>query len=996
VEAATLGIWDWDIADDQLEWSPRCYEIFGVPPGTRITYERFLQALHVDDRRCIDAAVKAALERREPYDVEMRAAWPDGTLHWINARGRAYFDESGRAIRMSGTALDITEHKRAEAERLLLASAIEQAAESVVITDRDARIQYVNPAFTRVTGYTRKEALNQNPRLLKSGEHDARFYQELWVTLSTGQLWRGEFTNRRKDGTLYTEEATIAPVRNAAGEITNYIAIKSDITERRRKEIALRESEMMLRFFVQHAPAAIAMLDREMHYLVVSKRWMADYHLEDQDIRGLSHYEVFPEISERWKEIHQRCMDGAVERREEDPFPRADGGIDWVRWEVRPWQRFDASIGGIIIFSEVITERKRAEDALKWSEYLLRESQRVGRIGSYELDVATGRISTSPITDEIFGIAEDYPKDVSGWKALVHPSEREETEAYLRNIIAEKKPFERDYRITRPSDGAERWVSGKGELVQDGQSRQLKLIGTIQDITERKRAADELREHIEELETVMDVAPVAIWVAHDAQCQEITGNRMADRIYEAGAGENVSANITAARRFFAEGRELPAQELPMQQAAARGVEIRNAELEVLLPSGRPLFMIGNASPLWDAAGRMRGSIGAFLDVTERRQTEQALEESELRYRQLFEQSESAVGVYEMVYDTQGNACDYRYVNLNPAFERLTGWAPSQILGRTAREITPDIEDYWINLFSRVAETGKPTSFEHYARHLGRYYSGTAYSPRAHQVAVTFTDVTERKKAEQALQQLNIELEERVRARTAALEASNRELDAFAHSVSHDLRGPLRGIDGWSLALLEDYGERLDAQARKYLERVRSEAQHMGRLIDDLLHLSRVSQAELIPQPVDLSALAESIVARLKEAHRDRRINFMVAPNMQGTGDPRLLEVALTNLLENAVKFTATRPLACVEMGEAEYEGKPAFFVRDNGVGFDMAYAGMLFQPFQRLHKPAEFPGTGIGLATVQRVIHRHGGRVWAEAQVGAGATMYFTLGDHNV
>jgi light-regulated signal transduction histidine kinase (bacteriophytochrome) len=241
-------------------------------------------------------------------------------------------------------------------------------------------------------------------------------------------------------------------------------------------------------------------------------------------------------------------------------------------------------------------------------------------------------------------------------------------------------------------------------------------------------------------------------------------------------------------------------------------------------------------------------------------------------------------------------------------------------------------------------------------------------------------ITERKRAEEA------------RARTAALEATNQELEAFTHSVSHDLRAPLRGIDGWSLALLEDYGERLDAQGHKYLDHVRSEAQHMGRLIDDFLHLSRVCRAVLVPRDVDLTSLAKTIFARIKEANPDRCLEFSVAPHLKCRGDAALLEIALTNLLENAVKFTGHCAQARVEFGQTEDDGKPAFFVRDNGVGFDMAYAKMLFAPFQRLHKASEFPGTGIGLATVQRVIHRHGGRIWAEAQVGAGATMYFTLG----
>jgi light-regulated signal transduction histidine kinase (bacteriophytochrome) len=257
--------------------------------------------------------------------------------------------------------------------------------------------------------------------------------------------------------------------------------------------------------------------------------------------------------------------------------------------------------------------------------------------------------------------------------------------------------------------------------------------------------------------------------------------------------------------------------------------------------------------------------------------------------------------------------------------------------------------------------------------------------------VTVADITERKRAEQEIRQLNAELEQRVRERTAQLEAANQELEAFAYSVSHDLRAPLRGIDGWSLALVEDYGGQLDGRACQYLNRVRSETQRMGALIDDLLQLSRVARAKLERQAVDLTSLAGAIAGRLKEASANREIEFLIMPELAATGDARLLAIALTNLLDNAAKFTGPRAKACVEVGQMRQNGERPFYVRDNGVGFNMTYAGTLFAAFQRLHKPSEFPGTGIGLATVQRVIARHGGRVWAEAKPDQGATFYFTI-----
>jgi signal transduction histidine kinase len=218
------------------------------------------------------------------------------------------------------------------------------------------------------------------------------------------------------------------------------------------------------------------------------------------------------------------------------------------------------------------------------------------------------------------------------------------------------------------------------------------------------------------------------------------------------------------------------------------------------------------------------------------------------------------------------------------------------------------------------------------------------------------------------------------------------LEAFAYSVSHDLRAPLRGIDGWSLALLEDYGALLDDGARQYLNRVRAETQRMGNLIDDMLQLSRVNRGELKLDQVDLTAMANHIAGRLRDAQPERSMEFVIEPELAAFGDGRLIEIAMTNLFSNAVKFTEERDKALIEFGRLDKEGEMAFYVRDNGAGFDMAYAGKLFGAFQRLHKVSEFPGTGVGLATVQRVVRRHGGRVWAVASVNHGATFFFTLG----
>jgi PAS domain S-box-containing protein len=254
-------------------------------------------------------------------------------------------------------------------------------------------------------------------------------------------------------------------------------------------------------------------------------------------------------------------------------------------------------------------------------------------------------------------------------------------------------------------------------------------------------------------------------------------------------------------------------------------------------------------------------------------------------------------------------------------------------------------------------------------------------------------VEDQKRAEEEIRTLNAELEVRVRDRTAQLEAANKELEAFAYSVSHDLRAPLRAMEGFSAALLSQYSERLDEQGRHYLDRIQEASRRMGQLINDMLTLSRVTRAALTRQRVDLGDLAREIAADLQAQDPQRRVEFVIAQGLAVEADPHLLRVALQNLLDNAWKFTGKREQARIEVGSNPGEGSECvYYVKDDGVGFDMTYAGKLFAPFQRLHTMHEFPGTGIGLATVQRIVARHGGRVWTEAEVDRGATFYFTLG----
>ncbi len=341
--------------------------------------------------------------------------------------------------------------------------------------------------------------------------------------------------------------------------------------------------------------------------------------------------------------------------------------------------------------------------------------------------------------------------------------------------------------------------------------------------------------------------------------------------------------------------------------------------------------------------------------------------------------------------------DGRIVYVNPAVERFFGYKPDELLGKSVDILVPPQlhkkhEAHRADFYA--APRRRSMGFDSDLRALradGTEFPAAislGFSPVDHGnlVIAIVQDLSELRKRDKSIQALH----ERA-ARNAKLKEVNRELEAFSFSVSHDLRSPLRVVDGFSQVLLEDYAPQLDAYGKNCLTRIRTAAQRMGDLIDDLLKLARITTYELNAVEVDLSAMTHEIIETLKLATPEREVEYIVADGMKVTGDPGLLRIVMENLVNNAVKFTAGRKPARVEVGFHESDGIKVFHVCDNGAGFDMAYSDKLFGTFQRMHNAKEFPGTGIGLATVQRIVTRHGGKVWAEAEIDKGATFYFTL-----
>lgn len=338
--------------------------------------------------------------------------------------------------------------------------------------------------------------------------------------------------------------------------------------------------------------------------------------------------------------------------------------------------------------------------------------------------------------------------------------------------------------------------------------------------------------------------------------------------------------------------------------------------------------------------------------------------------------------------------DGYFTRVNPAWERVLGFSAAELVGSPYLDfIHPD------DVAATSAEARRQASGLDVQRFENRYrckdgsyrwLTWTATVSADQQLIYAGArDITDQKRAEKEIAELNSTLREQ----NAQLGAANKELEAFSYSVSHDLRAPLRALDGFSRVLLEDYSDKLDAAGQDCLRRICAASQRMGQMIDDLIGLSRVTRNQLRRERVDLSQMAQEIMRELQTAEPNRRVEVVISPGLSTEADPGLMRMVLTNLLNNAWKFTSHREQGRIEFGRTgeEEKGKKTYFVRDNGAGFDMNYADKLFGAFQRLHAASDFAGTGIGLATVQRIIHRHGGKVWAEGAVGEGATFFFSL-----
>ncbi|MEX0960439.1 MAG: PAS domain S-box protein [Burkholderiales bacterium] len=514
------------------------------------------------------------------------------------------------------------------------------------------------------------------------------------------------------------------------------------------------------------------------------------------------------------------------------------------------------------------------------------------------------------------------------------------------------------------------------------QGRAARLV-LAYDVTEREEALAALEQLQVRYRTLVELSPEPVHIHRDGRLVFL--NMAAVRFFGADSPEQLigrsvfdfilpeyRAQVEERLAAIAQGEMQPRVD---QQLRTLSGDVKEVEVSAtrIMDEGRPAIMV------------------VLRDMTGRNRAQRALEESERRFRQMVETAGEGIWIMDP---------SERLQFVNPRLAQMLDRREEDLLGRHAHDFVAaeDLELARARLVDRragVASRYELRLLRGDGTPVWTLASGSPiFGPNGDYqgTLAMFTDIGALKRAQGELEKINLELEERVRERTAQLEASNDELRAFAYSVSHDLRAPLRTIEGFSQALLEDFRDRLDGQGQDYLNRVCAAAQRMGNLIDDLLALSRVARQEMQRQSVDLSALATGILAELADAHPDRNVETAIQSGLSVEGDPGLLRILLQNLLDNAWKFTQKQKQATIRFDVSEAGGEWIYCVRDNGAGFDMTYSGKLFGVFQRLHPEREFAGSGVGLATAQRIVRRHGGRIWAESEVGKGASFYFTLG----
>ncbi|HUN55528.1 MAG TPA: PAS domain S-box protein [Smithella sp.] len=943
-------------------------KILGYKVEDRIGDNAF-KNIHPDDLPLVVNSLNRLIADKNapPQQDEIRIRHIDGNWRYFESMANNLKQDNG-AEAIIVNLRDISDRKQAE-ESIKKASNEWQATfdavnDAICLIDVDQRIIRCNRTMSEMFAIPQEELI---------GKHCWEIVHATKEPVPECPVIKIKSSLRREEMELYREgkwlNITAYPVLNDNHVLAGMVHIIKDITEHKRSDEALLRSEEDYRTLFEQSVDGIIII-AESGIVMANNAYCVMRGLPLEKILGTKPLDILHPEDRKIAEQKMKKMRSGEPAPEEGIYRaiRLDGSVAWVnlRSKLIEWK-------GKPAFQTIvrnITDRKHAEEELK-KALLFNEAIIDSIPGIVYLYDDTGRlVHWNRKSEEVTGYSGE---ELKGRHALAFFSGRDMS--IIKQGIAETMTSGHSSveasMITKDGRSIPMIFTG----VKLSIANQDHLLGIGIDITNAKRAQEALRESEEKFRILTQSSPTAILLYQDNKW--IYANSAASQI--TGYTNQELMNMNFWDMVHPDDKQL-VRERGQKRQRAEDVT-RRYEFKIISKGGTVKWVDLSGETIV-INGQPAGII-SVLDITERKIAEEELKESEERYRTFFNTSRDCVFI---------SSLDGHWINMNDAAIDLFGYSSRDELMQV------NISDLYVKAQDRAKYIN--TAIEHgttkdYPVDLLRkngevihtlITSAVRYDTKGNVIGLmgTIKDITERKKAEDEIRRLNESLEQRVRERTT-------ELEAFSYSVSHDLRAPLRAIDGFSQALLDDYETKLDLQGRDYLARIRTSTRLMAELIEDLLKLSRITRTDMDIVPLNLTRMARAVIDELQKSHPRRIANIKIADTLEDFADPRLIRIVLENLLGNAWKFTGKKPVAEIEFGSIKKNNKKIYFIRDNGAGFDMEYAEKLFAPFQRLHNVEEYPGTGIGLATVKRIIHRHGGTVWAEGLPGQGATFYFTL-----
>lgn len=996
-----------DVPGVYLGCNPAFSRFVGRPPEEiigRTDHQLFPQAeadeFHAHDR--------AMLTTRTPRHNEEWITYPDGTRVFLDTLKTPYWGPGGELLGVLGISRDITDRKQTEValreSELRRGLALDAAKAGTWEWELASGHNIWSEELWRLYGLNSdsRAASYETWRQTMHPEDRPAVEQELQEAVRQAAEINLEWRVKSPDNTTRWLMSRGRPLLDASGSVKRYLGVVIDITARKQAEEALQQ-----RLELQDQLAKIAATVPGMIYSfqlrpdgslclpfstpVIEELWgLRPEELREDFAPAMArvHPDDAPRISERIAASARSLQPWRDTFRVRHP----QKGERWLEGNSMPQLEPDGSIlwHG---FVQDITERKRAEAALRESEIKFRALIENAPDGIVLMNAQRNLTYASPAARRMFGF-DDQSLLTLDPNAATHPDDLPQVQELIAGLL-------RDPQTVRSARYRFRHQNGDWIWIESFFSNLLALPGinsvviNFRNIQERVQAEQAVRASELKYRVVADntfdwefwLSPEGRFIYSSPSCARITGHKP----------EEFTADPELVHRIVhPDDRSIFASH---QHAALGAHEPGEVEFRVVRPDGGVRWIAHVCAPIQDEEGRPLGVRGSNRDVTERKEVETELARSHDRYRRAIAAANAIPYLKRYPED--------RYEFMGDGIVELTGYTAEELKSATWREVVLETVFYGELAGAAPAEagrrivTGKANSWQSDLRIRTRHGKIRWLSDSAislHDARGNYTgslgiiqDITDRKATEEAIRELNRTLDQRVNERTAELRAANEELDAFTYAVSHDLRGPLRAMGGFSQALEEDFGPQLSPAAHKYLSHIKAGSQHMGELIDGLLKLSRATRGEVERESVDLSGLILRVVAKLKAAEPKREVDFRCEPNLTVKGDARLLELVLTNLLSNAWKYTSKTERPEIRVSGELKATEITIHITDNGAGFDLQHAAKLFQPFQRLHREDEFPGLGIGLATVRRILRRHGGEIRATGAPGKGAIFSFSL-----